>query len=118
MEKIKLTKRNFIKTQGVHVFGSDVDGTEVIVPCSNEEYAALATAKEGEWPTKEGSTYLYSVGGNIVVDSENGQLGINEYVEYEGSYLVLFIYKGRKAQKTVFLNDIVNDEIDKELLVP
>jgi len=87
MEKT-LTKRNYIREGWLHVF-RDANGKEVYVPCTKEEYERMGGVDGAKHnPTLEEHTWTHSLGGTLVVDSETGMLGENEYVEFNDMYFI------------------------------
>lgn len=88
MATIQLTKRNYLGVGYVHIFKHDKTGEETVVPCTQEEYEALALPNAIN-PTLEGHTWVHSAGGTIKVDSPTTLLGENEYCDFEGGHAVI-----------------------------
>lgn len=85
VENTILTKRNIVGKWGFHVF--EKDGITVEVPCTEEEYNALALPNAGQ-PTKENFVWKFSYRTDKF-DTPTGFLSENEYAEYaDGTFMV------------------------------
>lgn len=87
MEKINLTKREYLGEGYNFQFKNNKTEKVINVPCSKEEYEVMINP-ETENPTKDGFTFLGGNGGFILVDSEKGTLSPNEVTIIEDEYIV------------------------------
>lgn len=108
MEKIKLTKREYIGEGYIFEWKNIETGDILIEPCTKEEYIKLTQSAENN-PSKEGYTFLGGTGGTIKVDTENSTLEAYDYTQINDKYIV-----GLRC-KEVELTDITNDEIDYDV---
>jgi len=108
MEKIKLTKREYLGEGYIFEYKNIETGEYLVGPCTKEEYEAITVSADNN-PHKEGYLFLGGTGGTHKVDTENSTLGSHDYFELNGKYIV------GTRNKEVDLTDIVNDEIEYDL---
>ena len=115
---MKLTKRNYLGLGYVHQFKNNLTGEIVFVPCTKEEYKRMGEKDGSKYnPTKDGFTWMCSLGETIAVDSPDTMIKENEYCDYKGGHFVVLKNKdGRFSGKSLPLGKITSDEIaDKKI---
>lgn len=112
---VNLTKKNYLGVGYIHTF-KNADGV-VNVPCTKEEYDALALPNAVN-PTLEGYEWAGSSGGTIMVDNPDTLLKENEYCDYNGRYFLMIKNpSGNLVGKFVDLNKITNDSINYDEII-
>jgi len=96
----QLTKRQYLGEGYVHIF-ADEKGNEVVVPCTKDEYEALALPNPTN-PTLKGHTWKCSGGGTIKVDTPNTMLGEDEYC-IKGEEVIIVLKDVPVDKKVQFL---------------
>lgn len=120
MEKIKLTKRNYLGEGYVNIFQNLTTGEKTIIPTTKEFYESIPNLTEDQLPKMEGCVW-YAEGGTIAVDTPNSKLGDKEYCEYQGGYRVVVLTLTIRGTQELFdydvpLESIVDDGISLEYL--
>lgn len=87
MEKIKLTKREYIGEGNYHTFKNKKTQNEVIVWCSDEEYKNLSLPNSTP-PILDGHDWISSSGGAFKVNSFTGLLEEKEFFINNNYYYV------------------------------
>src|SRR3990167_6290896 len=112
MEKIQLTKKQYLGKGYLHRFRNNLTGELVWVECSQEEYERMGRKGGHQFnPTLLGHTWLFSTGETIKVDNPDTVLGNNEYCEMPDKAMVKFNNRFHSTSKDKIVNDKV-DEID------
>lgn len=90
MEKIKLTKREYVGEGYYHQFKCIKTGETLKTYCTQEEYENFAFSKDGgnRLVIPEGYKHLGSAGGIILVDTPNKELQKGEGVIVGDKYFV------------------------------
>jgi len=113
MEKIKLTKREYLGQGYFYTFKKNDTEQFFIEYCTKEDYEKLALPNPNN-PTLEGCVFVSASGGTVKVDTENGMLGENEYCDMGENYAVCFNSKNIGLVTSFVQKDwIVDDEIEK-----
>lgn len=108
MNKILLTKREYLGEGYIFEFINNETQERIIVPCTKEEYEDIQQSADKN-PVMEGYTFLGGSGGTIKVDTENSTLGANDYTQIGDTYRV-----GLRNLE-IQLTDIIDDQIETEL---
>lgn len=110
MDKIKLTKKNYLGEGYLHRFKNNDTGEEIFEECTKEEYERLGKAGGSQFnPVKAGWTWIGSCGGTVKVDNADSVLKKNEYCELPNGTVALNVNKGII---TLDKAEIINDEVD------
>jgi hypothetical protein len=108
MDKIKLTKREYLGEGYIFEWKNLETGEILIKPCTKEEYIKITKSADNN-PIKDGYMFLGGTGGIIKVDTENSTLGADDYTQINDKYIVGL------RNKEVELTDITNNEINYDL---
>lgn len=108
MEKIQLTKREYLGEGYIFEFVNNLTKERLIVPCTKEDYISITENSDNN-PVMEGYTFIGGCGGTIKVDTQNSTLGAYDYTQIADSYRVGI------RNKEVAITDINNNEIDSAL---
>lgn len=116
MEKINLTKKEYLGQGFYYNFRNLETGLYTIDSCTEEEYNALALP-DAVNPTMEGHIFESASGYSIKVDNDDEQLHENEYCDFEDGYFVVWKDEaGRILGKKLPKGSILEGKIDTKLL--
>ena len=118
MDKIKLTKREYLGEGYIFEFRNKNTGSRIIIPCTKEEYQNLAKGVEYN-PELENYTFVGGAGGTIKVDTENSTLGSLDYTDIGDSYLVGL--RCFEVSKDKIVDNYIDADLHKEantVLIP
>lgn len=116
MEKIKLTKKEYLGKGYFYTFKKKDEEKFFIEYCSEEDYNKLSLPNAVN-PTLEGCDFVSASGGSVKVDTPTGVLDENEYCEVDGKYAVCINTKKFGLITSFVEKDIIiNDEADRNLI--
>lgn len=91
MEKIKLTKREYVGKWNYHSFLNVETGEEKFVECSDEQYKKMGQVGGSEYNPKDEGNFKWvgSTGGSDKINTTTGLFQEGDYtINLDGKYLV------------------------------
>jgi hypothetical protein len=114
MNKIQLTKKEYLGEGYVLFYKHKVTGERKVVHITEKEYQNISINTPQEI---DNYTYEYAVGEVVKVDNENQLIDFGEYCDFEDGYYVVardnnnFIIAGKYGKEV-----IINDELNLSLI--